>query len=129
MVLERMGRKSTENLLKGIGEAAIDFGASGVRTGDSAVSEHVARVLCEHFRNLDALQGPHWTNQWQSMAWENRWRGAFTTTRMSIANHDQVDGRRVPSSVPFKILEDAGTAPTWRKSLCLYGEDECHDPG
>ena len=58
MELDRMGRKSADNLLRGIDESRgrplerVVF-ALGIRL----VGEHVARVLAEHFRTLDGIAG------------------------------------------------------------------------
>ena len=58
MVLDRMGRKSAENLLKGIEESRHrPLERAVFALGIRLVGEHVARVLCENFRSLDALAG------------------------------------------------------------------------
>jgi DNA ligase (NAD+) len=55
--LERMGKKSAENLLKGI-QASKDRGLAGVLTGLAIrhVGEHVAELLARHFGDVGKLQ-------------------------------------------------------------------------
>jgi DNA ligase (NAD+) len=58
MRLERMGRKSSENLLEGI-EASRDRGLARLLNAVSIrhVGANVARVLADHFKSIDALRG------------------------------------------------------------------------
>src|SRR5262249_58435193 len=55
--LERMGKKSAENLLKGV-QASKDRGLARVLTGLAIrhVGEHVAELLAQHFSDAAKLQ-------------------------------------------------------------------------
>ena len=60
MELERVGKKSAENLLKGI-EASKDRGLTRLLTGLGIrhVGEHAAEILAQAFGNIDELMAAH----------------------------------------------------------------------